>query len=525
MGGNEVVIVQILAVVLILFFCFVTYMNTKTWRATQVTFLFLVFGAAMVFSVYSSLILKTRKAWQKVTEDLDKRVGEEKVKANEALYGKRRPEVVPGVAAWREAIKRTLLDRGRVWRDLAMTSATPQAPEEGSDNATVVIQLRTSPADDRGEKRDWTKMAPDTVVYAFKDMDAAAAPHSFYLYLGEYRATATTETSITLTSTSPMTPFDQGALNGNQPWILYERMPADSQEVFKHEADHFQPAVKPGEVLNVAAFNEGGILLKDPELHKKLFQETLWEYERDGMTEQEVDADRAAKGQVPLTEREKQERLFAKVKFLKEHSFHVDAPQAAVPDAGNTDVFDTTGQALDPRLRRKAESKGEVKFEPGKEAEIIYNGSRDKDGVIIEKGARELAEEGVLEISSVIYRRPLNDYTYAFRHIYARHLQITEAIKLVDKELAVVAAEIAAAEKNNKARQEEQGKLADDKTKLAAELQKIKKYADDLDASYRGVRSELSRLYRENAALRDRIVAANEKLTREIESRPTSLER
>jgi len=70
MGGNETVILQILAVVLILFFCFVTYMNTKTWRATHVTFLFLVFGAAMAFAVYASLILKTRKAWQKVTTEL-----------------------------------------------------------------------------------------------------------------------------------------------------------------------------------------------------------------------------------------------------------------------------------------------------------------------------------------------------------------------------------------------------------------------------------------------------------------------
>jgi hypothetical protein len=193
---------------------------------------------------------------------------------------------------------------------------------------------------------------------------------------------------------------------------------------------------------------------------------------------------------------------------------------------GNSELFNRAGKALDPRLQRG----GKVSFEKGKSAVMILYGARNRDGSIAEsdKGARELQEQGVLNIVRTIYRRPLNDYAYAFRHLYLRKTQILESLALVNKEIGVVAAETAAAEKNTAQRNMEKMKLLEDQTKLAEERQKIAKYAEDLEAAYRGVRSELSRLYRENAALHDRILAANEELTREIESRggtPTALER
>src|SRR4051812_21305239 len=131
MGGNEVVIVQILAVVAILFFCFITYMNTKTWRATHVTFLFLVFGAAMTFSVYASLILKTRKAWQKITKELVEREEKDEENVKLVIGG---TSAAPGLVAWREALRREMIDRGRVWRDCAVTSVNKQPPAAGSLN-------------------------------------------------------------------------------------------------------------------------------------------------------------------------------------------------------------------------------------------------------------------------------------------------------------------------------------------------------------------------------------------------------
>jgi hypothetical protein len=529
MGGNEVVIVQILAVVLILFFCFVTYMNTKTWRATHVTFMFLVFAAAIAFSVYASLNLKTRKAWQKITRELEEREDKAAVSVKNSMYGT--DDANPGLAAWREAVRRELIGRGRVWRDCAVVGVQKQPPAAGGENGTVVVNLRTAPEGDPGGKGDYSKMPPNTIVYAFSDINPAA-PHTAYMYMGEFSSTAVTDTSITLTSTSPMTPFDQAVIGDKQVWILYERMPTDDYEVFSHPADTFhidkdgKPlAVQPSDLLKVESFNEGGTLLKDPQAHQKIFQETLWEYQRDGMTEEQVDADRAAKMQEPLSEDVKRERLFAEVKFLKDFpDVEVDAGQATPPDAGNADLFDSAGKALDPRLQRGSK----ISFKTGQTAIMILNGARDREGGLLEKGAKELQADGVLEITRTIYHRPLNDYAYAFRHIYLRKNQLLESLALVNKEIALVTAETAAAEKNTMQRQMEKTRLLDDQTKLADESQKIAQYAAELEASYRGVRAELSRLYRENAALHDQILAASEELTREIEARtgsPTALER
>jgi hypothetical protein len=496
-------IVQILAVVLILFFCFVTYMNTKTWRATHVTFMFLVFGAAITFSVYAALTLKTRRAWQKAVADLDKKLVTQLDQNETLLYGsKDSPKTVAGVTDWQVALDLAIVDRGRVWRDCTFTGSDLENPNPETNDATVVAKLSTIPPGNTGEKVPPNGMPKDTIVYAFKDMNAATAPHTNYLYVGEFRATSVSDTAITLTSTWPLTQQEQGWVPGNQPWVLYERMPVDSQQVFSHGKSLFVPEVKPGEVLKAETFPDAAA-----------FPLVLAEYERDGMTLEEVNKDRAAKGQKPLSPVEEQERMYAEVKFLKDYTVKVDAPEVASPAAGPTEFFDGSGQALDPRVRRGSD----ISFKAGDTGIMILHGHRGEG--FVERGATELAEEGIVEIQRTIYRRPLHDYAYAFAHLHFRRNQIIDETRLVNYELNVLKQEIADATANTKARQGERAKLVEDQGKLKTEREKITQYVADLEASYRDVRNELSRLYRENAALHDRIVAANDKLTREIEAR------
>jgi uncharacterized protein YlxW (UPF0749 family) len=147
---------------------------------------------------------------------------------------------------------------------------------------------------------------------------------------------------------------------------------------------------------------------------------------------------------------------------------------------------------------------------------------------VMERGAEELQRDGIVEILQTVYRRPLHDYAYEFAHIAARKDQLLASIRHVEFETAVVKAQEENATKNTEARRQEKAKLAEDQSKVQQESQRIAKYADDLEASYKSARSELSRLYRENAALHARIVAANEQLTREIEAgeaTPTALGR
>jgi len=533
--GNNAVIVQILAVVLILFFCFVTYMNTKTWRATHVTFLFLVFGAGLVFSVYAALVLKTRQEWLKKVQELEENLVVQTEKGDELLYGdKQVPKTKAGVSDLRAGVQRTVIDRGRVWRDVVFKDAQTQDPNMVTGDATVVVNLSTIPPGNVGERVEPNHMEKDTVVYAFKDMDPNA-PHTRYAYVGEFSASAVTDTSITLTSNWPLPALDQRLVAGNQMWVLYERMPTDSHDVFSFtrtpkEGDPDESASRKDEALIRADISPDKVLNPLDFLKPESYQAVLREYNRDGKTLDEVIKDRAASNDPPLSPDELQNRTFAKVKFLKAHTLKVDAaaPRAAATDT-SVEAFDSSGQALDPRLRRGGVGEPQdVEFKVGDTAELILNGFKDKNGAVIEKGAEELREEGIVQIDRIIYRRPLHDYAYEFKHMQARKTQVREALRLVNHEIGVVQEEIKKAEANTEARKDERTKLADDQTRLLAEKEKIQKYHDDLEAAYRASRAELSRLYRENAALHEKIVAANEKLAREIEDRvasPTSLER
>jgi hypothetical protein len=247
------------------------------------------------------------------------------------------------------------------------------------------------------------------------------------------------------------------------------------------------------------------------------------EFLRDGMTKEEMEADRQKHGEPPLTPDQLQNRLFAKVKFLKEQTVKVDAPDAIAAASGDAQKFDRSGQALDPLLRRGED----VTFKVGDEAEIIYSGFVE-NGVVIQAGAEELLRDGIVEILQTVYRRPLHDYAYEFRHMAARREQMRASLRLVNHEIAVVTQEIENARQNTQARTAEKAKLTEDQMRLEHESKQIAEYAQQVDEAFRSARADLSRLYRENAALHARIVAANDELTREIENRvasPTALER
>ena len=72
--SDYAIIFQVLAALLALFFIFLTYMNTKTWRWVHVTMMFMVFGASIAFCFYAAMTLKTREAWLKTFDELTRDV-------------------------------------------------------------------------------------------------------------------------------------------------------------------------------------------------------------------------------------------------------------------------------------------------------------------------------------------------------------------------------------------------------------------------------------------------------------------
>ncbi len=86
MGGNGLIF-QIVGVMLILFFIFLTYMNSKTWKIVHVLMLFLVFGATIASAIYASLALKTQKAWRSTYEKLEAQLLAAKQEGQDLLIG------------------------------------------------------------------------------------------------------------------------------------------------------------------------------------------------------------------------------------------------------------------------------------------------------------------------------------------------------------------------------------------------------------------------------------------------------
>src|SRR5215218_1385058 len=68
------IIFQVLGALAALFFIFLTYMSTKTWRWLHVTATFFVFGATVAFCIYAAMTLKTRAAWIKLHDSLEKQL-------------------------------------------------------------------------------------------------------------------------------------------------------------------------------------------------------------------------------------------------------------------------------------------------------------------------------------------------------------------------------------------------------------------------------------------------------------------
>ena len=82
------IVFQILLGALAIFFIFVTYMNTKTWRWPHVTMTFFVFVASIVFLVYAALTLKTRGAWIKLHDETAAKVATAETELELKVRGK-----------------------------------------------------------------------------------------------------------------------------------------------------------------------------------------------------------------------------------------------------------------------------------------------------------------------------------------------------------------------------------------------------------------------------------------------------
>jgi hypothetical protein len=509
------IVFQVLGVLLVLFFGFITYMNTKTWKWVHVTFLLMVFFMVPTFAVYASMTLKTRMAWMTLFQRLEDEVN--KYKDSVAILQRGEPNDIkhekPSVFSVKEDLARMILDRGRVWR-----GCTPGGGAAGSVTVTIPVAaapvqpvqpapmpmpppMPVDPANPMPEVDPAAQPMPmpmpepppppvvvghgileKDILYAFKEVDTGAGFKAPQFYIGEFYVTAVTPDSITMAPLIPLAPDQQQEMNaGNTTWMLFETCPIDTYEIFAGLS-----AQDIGQFIQQA---ETGL---NPEEYSALINTFV----QDGQL---------------APENTPPDNLWVEVKFIKTHKEEVDTPgaPAAMPPDPNEypDVvpFDSSGLAVTRRLRRQ---EGDIsEFEPGDTA------------VIPQEKANELVAAGVAEKVRNIYRRRLIEFSTRLRTIHRRKMELASLTVSINREIATLQAANTKAEEQIALETEHKRLLDEDLAKVTFERDGVVRYGSSLFRQLTQMNNDIRQLYAANHALNLDLKKLTADLTEEADRR------
>lgn len=469
---------QILGGVLVLFFIFLLVMSWKTWRVTHILSAFFLFAAVFTFLAFSSFVLKTQAAWRKLYETNKVALAKEETDQVKLLQGdlvavQQSEECIRSARAKLEDEE---LDRGKVWRE-----CTPMAAVD-ADSFRVKTVPASQPA---GQAPEPSGIAPQTLLYVFAEKESKDGWKVPGFYLGEFTVDEATDTEVTLSATIPLDPDQiQRIQQGGATWTLYEVMPIDSHEAFAE----MDPAEKRMVGLSKEALAENfPNLFNWPADQYDKFLESFARFNRD------------------VTDKDSPEDTWVLVKFLKKHTIPVDSDTAQSLLEGEARYFDSSGRAVEARLRRGDD--GTVTFEVGD------SGFFDLDS------ATTLIDDGVCEKVKLVYRRQLHDYARFFRETYYRHRELDESILRQKRDTEILVNLKTNVEAQAAAKQADKDKLTSDLVGFKTELNDVTNYTQMLNSELEKSRLRLSELYRRNLELTAELTQLQTQLADEINRR------
>lgn len=503
---SQPILYQVLAGLIVVFFCSATYWLARTWRWHHILSLWCVMLASLPFCYYAALCMKTRVVWvREYHENLAKleKVSEEQ---QLLLFGNLH-EIVQtegSIRGLRHKITRALVERGRVWRNatpsginadgsigLTVINAAPPAAALAPDPALVDPNAAGgglgAPADAAGvapggpaapPEPESHRIEPQSVLYAFLEGQGPQQGLPVF-YLGEFRVVAATDTTINLLPILSL-PAQQ-IPNGS--WTLYESTPLDGHELFS-PADFV-----PDDTHLFGVVDEQELRALLPKWQGQAddkYEAKIREYLRDG---------------TPAADDDPPENVWFQVKFLRNYEMQVDADSALT--LLDNRFFDNTGRATIPNLQR-----GEpVKFVPNDLA--TFN----------QEFAKTLIDQGICEKMRAFYVRKLNDYWFAFHHINDRLQKIAMDMESVQRNSAKLKAANDELLQQIAFREQEKKKLQDDLAKVQLEVTTLTSYHQAVDQKWRARVDLLRNLYRESHQLTEEITKASKRLSEQVNQR------
>jgi hypothetical protein len=489
--------------VLTLVYFFLVYMFVKTWRWFHVTITFFVYGASIAFLVYASITLKTHNAWRKMVVAQEKQVAQLKEERAKYLNGdlRRIVQEEPTLRDLQSGLNLVNVDVGRIWRGCQPGPAGPDGTVTVSTVPPGVAEAEAAP----------NHIEAQTVLYAFTDagvppqlaipgLNSAAEQIFPRYYIGEFTATAATNTTVTLRPTLPVTNYERAIMGiPGVTWTLYETMPVDGHQLLATDPFADPDLTKNADEVPVFGNMDTAFLTQlfaragkrsdeTDEQFLQRFAKTLDQYGRDGK--------RAAADDPP-------DATWLKVRFTQPHEVDVDIPTETSLGAMSSEDFFDRGLAEIAVLRRN---------EPAKF-------KKNDVGVFSTEFANDLIGQGVCELIEPIYVRPLHRYDYKFREITQQLQRLSFETLLGQRDAEVAKATIGRTDAAIAYREQDRDKLKADLEKFQYERDQILAYRNKLKAHLDQQLAELSRLYRENFELEQELERLDRIATEQIEKR------
>ncbi len=478
LGG---ILFLVLLLVSLIVFGYLIAVSAKRWGVLHTILLCVLFIEGWVFLFFAAGVQTTRVGF---TRDAfkNKEAAEQALQQTHTLlYGNFEVDSVnlDAVVPAKGLLQRATADRGRVWRRVNFIQAAGsgyqlevpvQAGGNAADNLGAGADAAAAPA--AGPNSE--SLPVDLVVYAFgEEIDAEGRPIP-RTYLGEYRVTQSQAGLVQLEPTLPLRPEQQQAIQtGAAPtWTLYEMLPLDNHRAFA------APGSQPTEE---AIFGR-----MDEEMLRSLFAGIQDDQRREAIIQSYLRDGQRATDEDPI------EAVWVQINILKNHQVEVDSQDVA--NATERGYFDSTGRAIDVRLKRseKGES-GTVTLTPEMNDEII---------VVKAEAAQTLIDNGVAELVQRIYVRPLNAYLEGFKELYLRSEQVDHSRDLVTRESAEIQAAMQDAQEMIAFRQVENQKLAHDLQGYQQEVAVLQTEVAAAESRLESLKQEISRMYRTIQAYR-----------------------
>jgi len=483
---NNPLVFQVIGGALVLFFIFLLVMCWKTWRFTHIFFAFLTFAGCITFLIFASFVLKTQDAWRTHFEAYTKEVEKAEAEESKYLHGDllKVDQATGSIRSLKGELTRVLTDRGRVWRECTLLAANADS-----------LRVRTVPASlPQNATPSPNGIAPQTVLYAYSEAEVAGWKVPVF-YLGEFSVSAATESEVTMSSTIPLNQelfqdqlqrINQDlASQGRATWALYEIVPLDGHEI----------------LAEMDADEKMLVGLELDELKDYVPKHTDWsEDEYRQFLERYYRFNREA------TEDDPPENTWVLVKFVMGHTIVVDSDAEQSLLEGDGRYFDSSGRAVEGRVRRGEE--GTVEFEAGDTA--VFD---------LDTAENTLIAQGICEKVRTIYRRSLHDYERFFREAHYRYIDLNDSIARVQREVDTLKEVKAKADEQVAYRSDEKMKLEKDLTGFKQEQAEATNYRAALEEEWKKTLQTLSVLYRTNNQLVDELTKIQYRMTQEINRR------